>query len=267
MVGRCEVRSTWQRRRERARDAGLRAVLVEPDHPRRGHVRRLDGQQSRCLPRHQAFTTGIVDVPPAQDQPPRRLARSAADLDQVDRRRQAAAQPAHATRSGSRRRPPARPNATPVPRAACTPRSTSARVWQTDRRMAADGRSPNPSDVPGSDGGRLVGSDVATPGRARRVPGPPAAGRPDRAQGDGAHAVAGRADVRRRVPRMGAARCRRGQVRPEGGRDPGRGRPHGLPARPGRRADPVPRRARRDPDRPRPSRLGARPEPVLRAGH
>ena len=56
-----------------------------------------------------------------------------------------------------------------------------------------------------------------------------------------------RADVRGPVPRLGAADGRRGQVRPEGGRDPRRGRLLGLLARAGGRARPVHPAVRRDP--------------------
>ena len=58
--------------------------------------------------------------------------------------------------------------------------------------------------------------------RARGLPRPAAARRPDRAQGHGAHAGPARADVRRRLPRLGAARRRRREVRAEGGRRPRR---------------------------------------------
>ena len=44
--------------------------------------------------------------------------------------------------------------------------------------------------------------------------------------------VAARPDVRRGVPRLGAAHRRRREVRPEGGRHPGGGRPPGLPLAP-----------------------------------
>ena len=79
--------------------------------------------------------------------------------------------------------------------------------------------------------------------RAGRLPRPAAARRADRAQGDGAHAGPARPDVRRRLPRLGPARRRRREVRPEGGHRPGRRRPAGLPAGPGRRAGALPRRA------------------------
>ena len=49
-----------------------------------------------------------------------------------------------------------------------------------------------------------------------------AARRADRAQGDGPHAGPARPDVRRRLPRLGAARRRRREVRAEGGHHPAR---------------------------------------------
>ena len=98
------------------------------------------------------------------------------------------------------------------------------------------------------------------------LPGRAPAGGPDGAQGDGAHAVPRRPDVRRRLPRLGPARRRRREVRAEGGRGPGRRRPPRLPARAGRRADPVPGRACHDPDRARhPGRPRPRRRTVLRA--
>ena len=66
--------------------------------------------------------------------------------------------------------------------------------------------------------------------RAGRLPGPAAARRADRAQGDGPHAGPARPDVRRRLPRVGPAGRRRGEVRPEGGHHPGRRGPAGLQA-------------------------------------
>ena len=70
---------------------------------------------------------------------------------------------------------------------------------------------------------------------------------PDRAQGHGPHAGTPRPDVCRRVPRVGPAGRRRGEVRPEGGHHPGRRRPAGLPVRPCRGPGALPRRARGHP--------------------
>ena len=83
----------------------------------------------------------------------------------------------------------------------------------------------------GSAGGMSWPADrLASRAGARRVPSAAAARRPARAQGHGAHAGAGRPDVRGRLPRLGAAGRRRRQVRPEGGRTPSGRRPPGLPA-------------------------------------
>ena len=82
--------------------------------------------------------------------------------------------------------------------------------------------------------------DGAGPVGARRLPRAAAARRADRAQGDGAHAGPARPDVRRRLPRLGPAGRRRGEVRAEGGHHPARRRPVGLPPRPGGRPDALP---------------------------
>ena len=85
---------------------------------------------------------------------------------------------------------------------------------------------------------------------ARGVPRAAPARRADRAQGDGPHAGPARADVRRRLPRLGPAGRRRGEVRAEGGHHPARRGPVGLPAGAGGGADPLPRRAGGHPRRP-----------------
>ena len=90
-----------------------------------------------------------------------------------------------------------------------------------------DGGEPMPTARGGAAPGRCVLVAFLVAAAARRA---------DRAQGDGAHAGPARPDVRRRLPRLGAAGRRRREVRAEGGRRPGRRRPHGLPAGPGRRA-------------------------------
>ena len=123
------------------------------------------------------------------------------------------------------------------------------RVARSRRAAAACRRRacPRPS---GARDERARGDRAGAVG-ARGLPRAAAARRADRAQGDGPHAGPARPDVRRRLPRLGAAGRRRREVRAEGGHHPAGRRPVGLPARPRGGADPVPRRARRPSRSPR----------------
>ena len=155
--------------------------------------------------------------------------------------------------TASRARPCASPSSSPRgPRSRGPAARSPARATSPpSRRAAAACQAPG---VPRPSGARDEPCSrwpCGRPSVLARLPGAAAARRADRAQGDGAHAGPARPDVRRRLPRLGAARRRRREVRAEGGHHPARRRPVGLPARPGRRADPVPRRARR-PSRSRP---------------
>ena len=134
----------------------------------------------------------------------------------------------------------------PAARAACSSPSPSraTRSARTSRSMSRVVK-PWPGAAEGEEGGRrgviaqagvsfvdqwfdsywlvlvVEGGD-----RARVLPRGPARRRLHGAQGAGAHAGPARADVRRTVPRLGAARRRRREVRPEGGHRPrGRGSP------------------------------------------
>ena len=123
------------------------------------------------------------------------------------------------------------------------PRVRASRPAAAACRRPASPRPSGARDEParGDDPGAVGAGGLPRAAAARRA---------DRAQGDGAHAGPARPDVRRRLPRLGAARRRRREVRAEGGHHPAGRRPVGLPARPRGGADPVPRRARDHPDRP-----------------
>ena len=125
----------------------------------------------------------------------------------------------------------------------------AARQAAQERQARRPARGISPEG--GEDGGDVRPArhrDQTAAGR-RRVHRAAVAGRAGRAQGDGPHAGQARPDVRRGLPRLGAARRGRCEVRPEGGRCPSGGRSADLHAGAGRGADPVPRCAGGHPGR------------------
>ena len=228
-------------------------------------------------------------VPPA----PRPAARPASDPARPAGERPARPGPLNGrfARHAPRRHPPRRPRPPTSPRPArrptCPAHRPTCRHRRTHRRRRRPRRRRRGRSLRNRRPPRRTPPPTATPpaedvltwplwldllirvgGGGRRVPHPAADRRPGRAQGDGAHAGPARPDVRRRLPRLGAARRRRREVRAEGGHHArATADRRGVPAGADRRAAAVPAGPAGHPARAgRPGRAAAGHRPVLRAG-